>query len=256
MARSIEARARLVESKSGAGFHWKSPEIVLHPLVPGARSGLSGPVLHDIAAKAASSWNTALARCHAPVILIAPPESHRLSAAHDGAAVLAIRDARWCPVGSKEDEHCYSAEKAATTWLFSRDGLARDGDGQLAEADIEVNAVNYSWFGEQGNLRLEALLVHEFGHVLGLDHPCKSDLSCSTPEMSASIMYPAPLEVGRPLSLTPDAESLAVLCRHYGERADFGRMVSLGMLPAGVLLLILLWMLMMRRRRGHENSSR
>lgn len=52
-----------------------------------------------------------------------------------------------------------------TTWEISK----------IRDADIRVNAKNFSYFKEgagdsTGKVHLESLMVHEFGHALGLSH--------------------------------------------------------------------------------------
>ncbi|MDG0817790.1 matrixin family metalloprotease [Bdellovibrio svalbardensis] len=56
----------------------------------------------------------------------------------------------------------------------ARTSIYWNGD-QIAEADIRVNALNFGFYwkdsgGFNPNVNIEALLLHELGHVLGLKH--------------------------------------------------------------------------------------
>jgi hypothetical protein len=65
--------------------------------------------------------------------------------------------------------HTWEADRAKEQ---ARTTLYWNGD-QIYEADIRVNAANFRFDfmpGTLGQIDLESLLIHEFGHVLGLTH--------------------------------------------------------------------------------------
>jgi hypothetical protein len=71
-------------------------------------------------------------------------------------------------------EPCYDPLALAVTSVF-----ARKGDGEILDADVELNAVTFKWSdlsrnpGDVGNVQdLQNTLTHEFGHLIGLDHTC------------------------------------------------------------------------------------
>jgi hypothetical protein len=108
-------------------------------------------------------------------------------------------------------------------------GKARSSVTPVAEADIEVNAVHYHW-DPKDRVRLQAVLVHELGHVLGLDDACRNSwlatglthlppcdqLRADGGPASQSVMFPmfdrAPPE--HRLSLGPAERRF--LCEVYG----------------------------------------
>lgn len=104
--------------------------------------------------KAAQTWNQAYGR----TILII--EDHRVGGnapARDSANVIYYMN-NW------------EADRAAEQ---GRTSLYWVGD-QIQEADIRINARNYTFYTEanfaMGSVNMEALILHELGHVLGLRH--------------------------------------------------------------------------------------
>jgi hypothetical protein len=98
--------------------------------------------------------------------------------------ILYIEDV-WCPPGvSAGSSDCYPEEATAITTIFHVDNPARSDDGDIIDADIELNSVHYAMASRcettcqtdgDGDVEdLENTLTHEIGHVIGLDHPCWS----------------------------------------------------------------------------------
>ena len=56
-------------------------------------------------------------------------------------------------------------------------------DGEIVDADIEINGDNfkYATTKKNGALDIENVLTHELGHVLGLEHPCYLEPSAPSP---------------------------------------------------------------------------
>jgi hypothetical protein len=75
----------------------------------------------------------------------------------------------------------------------------KDGVWQIVEADIYLNAESFQWSQVPTvPVYLEAVLVHELGHALGLLHPCEADQAAAVlaphcddvPGAAQTTMYP------------------------------------------------------------------
>lgn len=144
----------------------------------------------------------------------------RLSVARDGRNVVRMRSGTWCPDHASDRRDCYSRERAAITHSYGLQAPLSDEVRPITiEADIEINAVHYSWAAESGSAQgpLGRLLVHELGHVLGLTHSCSGPACATNGVARASVMYPNPLE-GAP-RMRPTGEDCAALGDLYPARS-------------------------------------
>ncbi|HEY0706103.1 MAG TPA: hypothetical protein VGG33_04865 [Polyangia bacterium] len=192
------------------------------PLTPGS-------VLKATSA-AASSWGRPGFTCTMLNITTTATAETDAPVGNDGTNRVAFREDRWCRYPADAKGTCYDPSMVALTTMTA---LA---DGTIIDADIEVNAVDFKWAdrteaGSKGQ-DLQSALVHEFGHLIGLEHTCgvKSDVvvvdhagrpvpacSVATAEQRAAIMYPAAASTS-PLRRVLSADDAKAVCQIYAIR--------------------------------------
>ena len=101
--------------------------------------------------------------------------------AYDGHNRIITRTGAWCrdPVAQT---NCHDSSQIALTTVFSRSHPGALDDGQILDADVEINDVGYEWAAiPDGDFSardyanaydLRAALTHELGHFIGLAHDC------------------------------------------------------------------------------------
>ena len=114
----------------------------------------SVPTVHFDAIKAAAEiWNAGVGR---EVIKIGGWTSRASSQVPDGVNLISF-ESNWD--GNR-------TEQARTTIFWA--------GRQVYEADVRINEHDFQFFsgdtGEVGKVDMESLMIHEFGHVLGLKH--------------------------------------------------------------------------------------
>jgi hypothetical protein len=111
----------------------------------------------------------------------------------DGVNLVKFRRDHWChPEHAQSHDVCYDAQAAGITTVFYADHPGKSDDGQILDADVELNNINFTFAilvdgtnpptPKEGTLLadLENTLVHELGHLQGLDHTCSDSATPAT----------------------------------------------------------------------------
>lgn len=162
---------------TGAELRWASGCVFITYDATGT-THLAADQEHEIIEAVLSHWETSVASCSYMRFQIEPPAD--VEVGFDRENVIKFRETSWCrPASGDDPEECYDGAAAGLTTLFFVDDDSSPRNGEILDADIELNAVNFSisaagqTLGRDGCLSdLENTLTHEIGHLLGLDHTC------------------------------------------------------------------------------------
>ena len=161
-----------------------------------------------------------------------------------------------------EDKWDHNIDALAITTLYFVEKQGDSRDGELLDADIELNGVNHSFSttGAKDKTDIENTVTHELGHLLGLDHTCDDgtytetpkdhngdDIPTCTPPMPMwilnSTMY-AYADNGETKKRSPEADDIMGICAIYPIDADPGGCsLSHGQEPGWQGLVVLLLVL-------------
>jgi hypothetical protein len=177
--------------------------------------------------------------------------------------------------------HDKQAAAITTVFFIEKEGDSRDG--QILDADIELNNENFHFAvnGAPDRTDVENTVTHEMGHLFGIDHPCDDSTRVPVPKDNTGTtipscypMYKLPqtmrdttmfnfADPGETKKRTPEADDVLGVCTTYPKAMDPGTCVepstpdrgcSLGLarpLPLGVPVLLgvlLLGVIAIRRR--------
>ena len=162
-------------------LYWSFPRATLELARPPESFPVSAIDFQAAAAQAANAWTFTPLECSSVNLTIAPDLVDDQTVAYDGHNRIVIRTGAWCR-DPDALTHCHESSQIAVTTVVSRYHPGAYDDGQILEADIEVNDVDYLWAvipeGEfagrdfANSYDLAAALTHEMGHFIGFAHTC------------------------------------------------------------------------------------
>ncbi|MBC8131441.1 MAG: hypothetical protein H7X95_00560 [Deltaproteobacteria bacterium] len=184
LVRSTPAAAyvRARTEKTFLPLFWTDPRKALEIALPPAGVGVTDAELRGAAQAAVSSWSYPRIACTGISLRLGGESMDSQVAGRDGKNRIIMRVGHWCrdPVALK---FCHDEAAVAVTTLFSRRQPLSPKDGEILEADIELNAVDQFEWGiiPEGPISgrdfaniydVASVLTHEMGHFIGLDHNC------------------------------------------------------------------------------------
>jgi hypothetical protein len=180
LASASPARAYVrYKSDSGAPFAWSKTclGVIAYPAAVGDM--MSEDQVMAAASAAGAAWSAPAVSGTALDIQVAPSLDAPPTASYDGQSSLIFRRDSWCKATDAPGTCSYDPSALALTSVF-----ARTSTGEILDADIEVNAVLFTWGDVElaelggtttataGEQDLQNALTHEMGHFIGLDHTC------------------------------------------------------------------------------------
>lgn len=189
---------------SGAPLAWKSPCVTMDFYVGDVPGKMTADAYVAAAGLAAHAWSHAALSCTALTISMRTQEAPATETGADGRNVIIFRQDNWCDEATPES--CYPHNALAVTSV-----LKNKVTGEIVDADMELNAVSFTWADLVAHPELadgmtadfQNTLTHELGHVIGLAHPCYSasdgggrlndntgvpELDCTDPYLPASVL--------------------------------------------------------------------
>ena len=167
------AYVRTVTS-AGAPMFWNRTVITVNAYLGDPPEPLIMADLLFAAQNAAAAWSRDRVGCTSLELRISASQERSAPVSLDGVSRLTFRREAWCKEPRTASDSCYDPFALAVTSVF-----ARKSDGEIVDADVEINAVTFKWADLQrlpeGTATVQDIqntLTHEFGHLIGLDHTC------------------------------------------------------------------------------------
>ncbi|HKA87578.1 MAG TPA: MYXO-CTERM sorting domain-containing protein [Haliangiales bacterium] len=167
---------------SGKPLYWDRSCVFITPNSKGSRQ-IAGTAEFDAIRQSTLNWNDATASCSYMKLMYESPEAG-LDVAYDGKNTVVFREDKWCtPAHGGMPEDCHDPNITALTTVFHVDTVGAANEGQILDADMEINSVDFSMavgcettcmtLGTSTDVEdLENTVTHELGHVMGLAHTC------------------------------------------------------------------------------------
>lgn len=166
------ARAYVQYRTPSAGFAW-AQNCVPIVVYPSGFSQMTPTAIQTAASAAAAAWSAGSNSCTYLDLEVSSSTAPAPDATNDGINAVVFRTASWCEMSNGVCISSYDASAVSVTTV-----TAVSGTGQIVDADVEVNAVDFNWADLvaqpqlTGDQDLQNDLTEAFGHLIGLDAPC------------------------------------------------------------------------------------
>ena len=172
--RSASAYVRTATT-TGAPMYWNRTVMDIVVYVGNPPPVTTSEEILTAATEAAAAWSRDQVGCTALQLRVTDSPEESASVELDGVNRVTFRRDEWCKEPRGVDEPCYAMDAMAVTSVF-----ARRNDGEILDADTEINAVAGNLWSDlvarpedaSRAQDLQNTLTHEFGHFIGMDHTC------------------------------------------------------------------------------------
>ena len=217
-------------TRAGDAAYWNHPVVSLTMHTGQPAPGLTAEQMLRAAEAAAATWSRKQISCSQLEVQVRADSSAEATFGADGHSRISFRRDEWCPRPRAADTPCYDPGMLALTSVFMR-----KSDGQIVEADIELNGLATRWsdaepdpeLGSAGQ-DLQGTLTHELGHLLGFEHSCmlpgeetrlddqgRASPTCTLREDPRDTVMVASVPPGRPLPRVLSADDARGVCAVY-----------------------------------------
>jgi hypothetical protein len=208
-AGAAHAYVRTTREGDGAAVAWRSAQIEFELATASIPQGMDPQHVRNAIASALQAWTEVAVPCTSVALRVVSSAEAAPSVARDGVNRMVFRRERWSKNGDPSPFLLYPPQQLAVTSVYVSRVEQSPKLASILEADIELNAVDFSWHEEQGTPRtntgsdLGVIVRHEIGHALGLEHNCNDGSAsgsgleyCSkaSPEVRSATMFPSWLE--------------------------------------------------------------
>jgi len=183
LPRSAQAYVREV-TKSGVPVAWSYPCVTMQIYLGSAPPVLTADAFIAASTQAAAVWSYPMLACTDIRLTMVAEAQASADVGKDNKNVIVFRQDTWCLQPTPVDDAgvpqpvCFPSSALAVTTIFKNSKT-----GEILDADIEFNAVDYTWgdlvgqpsLGVSTTADFQNALTHELGHVLGLDHNCYAE---------------------------------------------------------------------------------
>lgn len=203
-----------------------------------------------------ATWNSDVAACSYLTLMVDAPIATGGRIGNDGINRIVFRDELWCrPATDDMPEMCLPGGAAGLTTVTYVDDTDSSRDGEIVDADIELNGEEFAisddgfTLGTAGCLSdLANTLTHELGHVMGLDHTCLAPSdpdkiddqgdavplcsATSDPAITEATMYNFQ-DCGETSKASPEDDDIDAICGVYPRNEDPETCLPAGTDPPG-----------------------
>ena len=166
-------------TSTGMPLAWKNPCVTMHLFLGAPPPVLTADQFLQAATLGGDVWSQPALACSDIRLSMVAEADATADVGYDKRNIIAFRTQTWCasssPTASADDTTCYPHSALAVTTLFKNKST-----GEILDADIAFNAVDYTWgdlvalpdLSSGETVDFQNALTHELGHVIGLDHSC------------------------------------------------------------------------------------